>query len=175
MSNSIHKATICGPAGVQGSKCAFSHPVTGKVVMIEGSKEGRSWRQELIQEMHNDQPEAPYDEAVKMRIRIYVHRPSAHFGKNGLKSNAPAYPKSGKDADKIQRSIGDAAKIARWVKDDSRIAGWDVLRVYTTEELEIERVTVAMWSLEQSGPDFYDQVEAKVRTMQYAAELARMT
>jgi Holliday junction resolvase RusA-like endonuclease len=174
--NSIHKAIMYGPAGVQGSTCSFPHPITGKIVTInasQGEGKGRSWRQELIQEMNNDLPNAPYDEAVKMRVRIYVHRPAAHFGKNGLKPNAPRYAKSGRDGDKVQRSIGDAAQIARWVTNDSRIAGWDILRVYTTEELEPERVEIAMWSLEQYGEDFFDRIQAHVKHLKFIADIVK--
>jgi Holliday junction resolvase RusA-like endonuclease len=168
MSN-IYKAIVYGPAGVQGSKCAFPHPKTGKIVMIESSKgegKGRSWRQEMIKSMLVDQPEQPFDEAMFMWMRIYVSRPTSHYTANdikrGLKASAPNYPKSGKDVDKIQRTIGDAAKIAKWVKDDSRIAGWNPLRVYTEDILEPERTEVMMYSLEQHGLGFIEKVMAKV-------------
>lgn len=164
MTYRIHKATVFGPAATQGSKCTIPHPSSGETIMLETGKRSRSWRQELIQEMLNDQPEKPYDEAVFVWLRIYVSRPRTHFKSDGsLKSNAPKYPKAGMDVDKVQRTIGDAAETANWVVNDSRIAGWSPLRVYTQDILEPERTEVQMYSLEQFGERFIDRVQERAR------------
>jgi Holliday junction resolvase RusA-like endonuclease len=167
MAYPIFRARVYGEAGVQGSKSAFVHPKTKKAVMIEGSKGGRDWRQTLIKEMINDSPEIPYDEAVFMRLNVYVMRPSGHYKPSGgLRPSAPKYPMSGKDLDKIQRSVGDAAKIAKWVKDDSRIAKWEVNRIYLESFADIVRVEIAMYSLEEWGLGFLDKFEADLAKAQ---------
>lgn len=162
----ILRAVIYGSAGTQGSKCSFPHPITGKLITLESGKNSRDWRQSLIREMNNDQPEVPFDDAVFCQVRVYVSRPISHYvsGKfiKGLKPNAPRYPKSGRDIDKVQRAIGDAAKIANWLKNDSRIARWDSLRLYTEDFMTPERVEVMMYNMEEHGLDFIDRVMAKV-------------
>lgn len=159
---SLFKAIIYGPPQGQGSKSSFPHPKTGNIVTIENSKEGRTWRQEVIGEMQGDQPDQPFDELVRIHLRVYVLRPKGHYKggdvSRGLKGNAPTYPTgAGKDLDKIERAVGDAAQIARWVVNDRRIC-WDSLPVYTTDITEPQRVEIYMWSVEQYGPYFLNEI-----------------
>lgn len=152
----IYLAIIYGRPGTQGSKKPILNKKTGQRYFIEDSDSGKAWRQELIAEMLNDRPDEPFDEAVCMKVVIHVRRPKAHFRKDGsLKPDMPRLPKSGTDIDKVLRAIGDAAKLARWVIDDARIAEWrgdpghGPRRIYLSDENEIPRTVIAMWSLEE--------------------------
>lgn len=154
---------VFGKPGFQGSK-RLIRTRDGRMVMIESSQKederltgtGKSWRQELIQEMLNDRPDEPLNEAVWMKLIVYVPRPQNHYRPNGsLKSTAPRFPGTSPDLDKVQRAVGDAAKIAKWLKDDARIAEWrgnpghGPQRLYLDDSSDVQRCVIAMGSLEQ--------------------------
>lgn len=152
----IYLAIIYGRPGTQGSKKQVFNKKTKRLYFIEDSESGKSWRQELITELLNDRPDSPLDEAVCVKMLVYVPRPKAHYKSNGmLKPTAPKFPTSKPDMDKIMRAVGDALTIARWVKDDSRIAEWrgnpghGPQRLFLNSQDEIQRTVIAMWSLEE--------------------------
>lgn len=152
----VYLAIIYGRPGTQGSKKQVFNKKTGRLYFIEDSESGKSWRQELITELLNDRPDEPLDEAVCVKMLVYVPRPKAHYKSNGmLKPTAPKFPTSKPDMDKIMRAVGDALTIARWVKDDSRIAEWrgnpghGPQRLFLNSQDEIQRTVIAMWSLEE--------------------------
>lgn len=172
-----HLAIVFGKPGFQGSKrLVKTHD--GRMVMIEASQKadekftetGKSWRQALIQEMLNDRPDEPINDAVCIKLLVYVPRPQSHLRSNGsLKSSAPRFPGGKPDLDKVMRAVGDAATIAKWVKDDSRIAEWrgnpghGPQRLYLDEPSDIQRCVVAMWSLEQEW--LLDHPESKQKNL----------
>ena len=161
----IFSAIVYGVAGTQGSKTPFVNSTTGKAGVRESSANSRDWRQSLIKDALNDQPDKLLDEAVIIWMRVYVSRPASHYDKNGnLKRSAPKFPKAGRDLDKVQRAVGDGLKTAKWFVNDARIAGWDVMRLYIEDRLEPERVEIKMWSLEENGPDFLKEVMSHVIT-----------
>ncbi len=134
---------ILGPAATQGSKT----PIRNKAGIIVGSRESskrsRPWRQDLRALMVEALPTMfdLLDEAVQMTLTVYVQRPKAHFTSKGyLKTNAPAFPPSGLDLDKIQRAVGDAAQ-GIWLTNDSRISRWVSERFYCGPG-EVERTVI---------------------------------
>ncbi len=170
-----HLAIVYGKPGFQGSK-KLVKTRDGRTVMIEASQKadealtgtGKSWRQELITEMLNDRPDVPIDEAVCMKLIVYVPRPQSHFRPNGsLRPGKPRFPGGKPDLDKVARAVGDAAVIAKWIKDDSRIAEWrgnpghGPQRLYLDDPSDIQRTIVAVWSLEQEWLLFNPQPKQK--------------
>jgi Holliday junction resolvase RusA-like endonuclease len=165
MAKHLYIAVVLGVAGVQGSKVQFAHPETGKMIMIETGSKSRPWRRSMQKAMEADKPEVPFNEAMMVWVRIYVPRPKSHFYKYGLKPEAPKFPPlKTRDPDKTARSIGDAAKKAQWVVDDG-LLNWHIVRVYTDNEDDQQRVEVIMWSLEQRGEYFYQKALAKARDL----------
>lgn len=69
--------------------------------------------------------------AVRVDVVILVPHPQKHFfvGKRAgeLRPNAPTYPTSATDVDKVLRSIGDALNGVLWV-DDKFITQWRACR-----------------------------------------------
>lgn len=124
-----------GPAASQGSKTPIKNKIGQIVGSRESSKRSRPWRQDVQALMLEVVPEGfqPIDEAVTVRLAIYLSRPNSHFGSgknsNILKSNAPRFPPTGLDIDKVQRAVGDAMK-GIWLKDDARISRWRAMRFY---------------------------------------------
>ena len=77
-----------------------------------------------------------FDEAIRVTMTVLRLRPKSHYGsgKNAgaLKANAPTYPTSAPDLDKLQRSLGDALNGVLW-RDDAQISSWRVARRWGTE------------------------------------------
>lgn len=74
-----------------------------------------------------------FDEAVRVKLVALVLRPKGHYvagqPDRGLKANAPAFPTSAPDLDKLQRSLGDALQGVMW-RNDSQISTWLSMRRY---------------------------------------------
>jgi Holliday junction resolvase RusA-like endonuclease len=137
---------VIGEAQTQGSKRSFMNPKTKRFIMVEDNPNVKSWRQDITTAMAENRPGAPIDSAVKMRLTVYVTRPKGHYNSGGqLKPNAPEYPPSGKDLDKIQRAIGDAAT-GIWLTNDARIAWWEARRRYV-EPGDVPKVIVSVETL----------------------------
>lgn len=70
-------------------------------------------------------------EAVAVRATFYVARPAGHYGKNGLRGSAPAYPikRSAGDVDKLARALLDALTGVVFA-DDSQVVDLDVSKRY---------------------------------------------
>lgn len=63
----------------------------------------------------------PCDGPMCLKVIFYRERPESHFRKGGgLKANAPAFPHTKPDADKLLRAVQDAMKGVVYT-DDSRI------------------------------------------------------
>jgi Holliday junction resolvase RusA-like endonuclease len=137
--------TVLGPAATQGSKTPIRNKIGQAVGSRESSKRSRPWRQDVRGMMADARPEVffPLDEAVTMTLTVYVSRPRSHFNSKGyLKANAPPFPPSGLDLDKIQRAVGDAAQ-GIWITNDSRISRWESQRLYCYQALgEVERTVI---------------------------------
>lgn len=139
---------VLGPAATQGSKTPIRNRVGAIVGSRESSKRSRPWRQDVRALMLAAVPEdfSPLDEAVKMTLTVYVPRPKAHYRAGRLrhnamlKPNAPPFPPSGLDLDKIQRAVGDAAQ-GIWITNDSRISRWASERFYCVLG-EVERTVI---------------------------------
>lgn len=135
-----HSLTInvVGTPAPQGSKRAFQHRSTGKVVTVEsGHKKVQSWRHDVQAAVDylRTGPDAVYilglDQlpmagALKVQITFYLARPGYHYGtgRNAgiLKPNAPAYVDKKPDVDKLARSTLDGLKQAGIYRDDSQVA-----------------------------------------------------
>lgn len=144
------KATVYGQARPQGSPRALIGK-SGRAFVTEdtrGNRGYRSWRQSCTLEMMLDAPQTPVDGPVAVTLAVYVPRPKAHYrgGKHAaeLKPNAPVYPATGIDLDKLQRCLGDAGT-GVWWRDDSRIVRWNVERRFADdgpERIEVEAFTL---------------------------------
>lgn len=162
-------AAVYGAAQTQGSKRGFVHPHTGRVVIVDDNAKGlKSWRADLVDSMRRCRPKRPLDRSVAVNILVYVSRPRGHYGsgKNEgvLKPNAPILPGSGKDIDKIARSVLDAGKDAGWWCNDARVVDLHIRRRFDDGEGG-ERTWIWAWTvttgLEQQ-PEFIEKDPAAV-------------
>lgn len=116
-------ATIYGPPETQGSK-RIVRSKSGQTLLLDASTKTRDWRNRLSQEMAAVAPETPRTDALTVFVWIYLARPKGHYGtgKNAqqLKPNAPKWPTTKPDADKVLRAVLDAGT-GIWWKDDAQV------------------------------------------------------
>jgi hypothetical protein len=142
----ILRVEVLGPAATAGSKTLIRN-TAGKVVGTRDSnKRSYPWRQDMRAMMVDARSPgfAPWDVAVEATLTLYVLRPKSHYGTGArcerLKANAPEFPPTGLDLDKVARCCGDAMK-GIWLKDDARISKWTIERLYCLDG-EVERTVI---------------------------------
>lgn len=119
------RAVVLGIVATKGSVRAFTSEKTGKTVVVNDNKRGKSWQAELAWAMRETAPPRPFKEPMGAQIDIYLPRPASHFGtgKNRyqLKPNAPKRPAVKPDWDKAGRLISDAGSQVWWWDDNSLV------------------------------------------------------
>jgi len=148
--------TVYGIPAPQGSK---RH--VGNGVMVESSKKVKPWREDVraaaLQAYANDQGIVLHTRTQPIRVDITftLPRPKGHYrtGRNAhlLRDNAPQWPATKPDIDKLARSTLDALGSAGIYHDDAQVA-----RLYVTKEYPLQ----AAW--EKKG-DALDRPGALIR------------
>ena len=69
---------------------------------------------------------------VRVTLVFGMPRPKSHFGKKGLKIDAPTLHCSRPDIDKLVRAVLDALTMIAW-KDDSQVVALEVIKRYDEE------------------------------------------
>lgn len=121
---------VHGHPAPQGSK---RH--VGRGVMVEASKRVTPWREAVVGEVLRRQLNGTgIDEAVVARLDFWFARPKSHYGKNGLRPAAPAYPnvRSVGDIDKLVRSTFDGLVQASLLADDSHVVDLHTRKRYAS-------------------------------------------
>lgn len=131
---------VRGRPAPQGSKKAFRHKHTGKIITQEMSKYVDPWRSDVrAAAIHflsrTDRTRFPLDGPLSVDMVFSMPRPKGHYGtgRNAgtLKLSAPLYPQGMPDLSKLVRSTEDALTSAGLWKDDSRVVEYGRLaKVY---------------------------------------------
>lgn len=140
--------TVFGVAKPGGSKKAFVHPKTGKAIVVEDSA-NKPWRQEVAGAARmacsdfassNEAPESEVlwpDAPLIVEFTFVRPRPRGHYGANGLRPSAPAFPTTRPDVLKLARAAEDALTGIVW-RDDSQIVHETLVKVFgEPERLEV--------------------------------------
>ncbi len=106
---------VPGIASPSGSKKAFMHPKTGRIIVMDTAKRKTSWQSIVslhAQQAMIDSGAKLTTEAVAMTIDFYFPRPKCHYGsgKNAarIKETAPKYHTQKPDLTKLIRCTEDA-------------------------------------------------------------------
>jgi Holliday junction resolvase RusA-like endonuclease len=103
-----------------GSKRAFLHKTTGRVIVTEDCKRSKDWRTAVAFKA-SEAIKSPFAGPVEVRFEFLMPRPKGHFGSGRntgiLRSSAPAYPAVKPDVTKLVRSTEDAMKGIAWNDD----------------------------------------------------------
>lgn len=120
---------VPGKASPSGSKKAFAHPKTGRIIVMDTAKRKDSWQSRVSlfasQAMADVKLTAEeFTGPVTMSIEFYFSRPKSHFrtGRNAhlLKADAPEQHIQKCDLTKLVRCTEDALTGIAW-KDDCQV------------------------------------------------------
>lgn len=149
----VAEFTVLGQARPAGSKKAFAHPTTGRIIVTDQSgAAGKTWRNDVRAEAVKVMTE-PLRGPVAMDITFHRKRPKGQYGSGRnsatVKDSSPAYPIVAPDVDKLSRSVLDALTGIAYV-DDSLVVEKIVRKRYAhTDRTEIKVFEVA----EQTAAD----------------------
>lgn len=135
--------TVLGVARPAGSKRAFAHPHTGKIIVTDQSgAKGKTWRAD-VREAASEAVETPLRGAVGVEILFYRARPKGQYGSGRnaaiVKESAPAHPTVMPDVDKLSRGVLDAMTGVCYL-DDAQIVDKAVHKRYAQTDRTIIRI-----------------------------------
>jgi Holliday junction resolvase RusA-like endonuclease len=128
-------AEVLGLPIPQGSKKAFRHAATGRVVMVDANAKLADWRALVDAEARRALAgRDPFIRPCKASLGFYLPRPAGHYGtgRNAgiLRPSAPRWPGVKPDVDKLIRAAFDSLKTAGVWRDDALCCGLSAWKVY---------------------------------------------
>lgn len=138
---------VHGKPQTAGSKRAFVNKKTGRAIVTEDNKKGRSWRAD-VQSVASTAVdlEKLLEGPLILEVCFYFVRPKSHFGTgrnaSRLKMSAPPWPATRPDTTKLLRAIEDALTGVLW-RDDAQI----VYQVAAKKYSEFPGAAVAVYTL----------------------------
>lgn len=132
-----------------GSKKAFAHASTGKIVVTDTSgKRGRDWRASVADHaVVAMQGRGLMLGPVRLLVVFGMPRPKGHYGTgrnaSRLKAGAPKHHTTKPDATKLLRAVEDAMTGIVW-RDDAQVVEQEVRKIY-------DRVGVHVLATEMEG------------------------
>lgn len=73
---------------------------------------------------------------VRLKLEFFMPRPKSHFGKKGLKPNAPQFHVSKPDLDNMEKAIKDALTQIHMWQDDCQVIGVTKRKHYAQDNAE---------------------------------------
>lgn len=149
---SVLSFVVYGRPQPAGSKKAFQHPSTGRIVVTDDAKKSRPWKNEVAEtalaaldevgRLNGTLLEGP----LNLHVVFHLARPKGHHGSGRnegvVKASAPAYPAVKPDATKLVRAVEDALTGVVW-RDDAQIVSQQIHKIYgTPERVEITVTTL---------------------------------
>ncbi len=130
-----------------GSKRAFLHRKTGKLIVTEDCARSKDWRTAVswaaVEAMRG---KPPLDGPLSLHHEFFMPRPKGHYGSGKkcytLRASAAWYPDKKPDYGKLARSTDDALTGIVW-RDDSQIVEAAILKRYgprTGARIVVERM-----------------------------------
>lgn len=133
---SVHEVHVTGIPAPQGSKSAFPNPRTGRIRMVESSKQVKPWRAAIVAawlEAGHPQLEGPVEVVLTFRLP----RPKGHYRTGRfaglLRAMAPRWPWRKPDLDKLVRAALDALSTAGAYEDDARVVALHAWKEYADD------------------------------------------
>lgn len=108
-----------------GSKRAFKHAHTSRVIVVDDNPKSKTWKQEIAGAAHNALAgRALFDGPLVLEVTFVLKRPKGHYGTgrnaSAVKPSAPAYPVTKPDTTKLIRCLEDALTGVLW-RDDAQV------------------------------------------------------
>lgn len=115
---------VFGEAKSAGSKRAFRHPHTGRIILTEAVKGSKDWQHQVSAAGAEAYQGPLLDGPLRVRMVFFRARPRSHYGSGRnatvVKPSAPPYPSTRPDTLKLARGVEDALTGVVWT-DDARI------------------------------------------------------
>lgn len=117
--------TVIGKPEPAGSKRAFRHNGTGRMVVVDANRKAKPWQVAVARAGAEAMDGGPLlSSAVELRLTFFSPRPKGHYGtgRNAgtLRSSAPSHPTGRPDVLKLARGVEDALTGVCW-RDDAQI------------------------------------------------------
>lgn len=129
MSDGIYTFFVPGKPMTAGSKRAFAHRHTGRIVVVDDCKGGKAWRKAVAYYAGTACKHALIGPLV-LEVEFVLPRPLSHRRKDGSTApGAPMYPITKPDATKMLRAVEDAMTGIAWL-DDAQIVRQFVTKRY---------------------------------------------
>jgi Holliday junction resolvase RusA-like endonuclease len=135
---------VLGRPQPAGSKRAFQHKTTGRIIVTDQNQRARPWMQDIAAIAHEamrqttgkDHPDLLAG-PLELEVSFFLTRPKGHYrtGRNAhlLRDAAPRYPVTMPDATKMLRAVEDALKHVVW-HDDAQVVEQACRKRYGTPE-----------------------------------------
>lgn len=139
------RIAVVGTPRPQGSKKAFVSRKTGRAFVVDDNSEKLgAWRQDVVAAgvaatKGREGFPLPPGTAIRIVIWFMLPRPKGHWrvGRYAhlLRDDAPSYPTTKPDIDKLSRSTLDALRDAGSYVDDCQIVAIEAKKVWATERV----------------------------------------
>lgn len=142
--------TVYGKPQPAGSKRAFQHRHTGRIVVTDANTKSRSWKNDVADAaaaaMNGRQL---LDGPLSLIVVFTVPRPKGHYGtgRNSavIRDSAPRWPAVKPDATKLVRAVEDALTGIVW-RDDAQVVHQAVTKRYgepARAQIFVDRIEVS--------------------------------
>jgi len=164
---------VPGEAKPAGSKRAFRHSKTGKIVVIDDCKKSKDWQSQIryyVQQRFNG---PPLTLPIALSTIFIRQRPRSHYGTgrnaDKVKPSAPVFPVTRPDRGKLLRAVEDALTGILY-RDDAQIVRGEVEKEWLLERdiYPGPGVHIIAWAYarndDENIPISYGCIERWVRT-----------
>lgn len=124
--NLIARLRIHGVPQQKGSKRAFRHKHTDRIVVVEDNKRSKPWQQMIAGSAAKHSPDYLSEGPILLNVTFVMPRPKK------IPKNRYGYPSTKPDVDKLLRVVCDALTGVLY-RDDSQIIVCTMSKVYATE------------------------------------------
>lgn len=129
------KITVFGTAQPAGSKRAYVHPHTKRVIVKEDNEKAPAWKTHVAQAAGEQYDGDLITGACELFLTFYIPRNKGHYGtgRNAavVKDSAPLYPATKPDTTKLTRGVEDALTGIVW-RDDAQVVEQHCRKLYGT-------------------------------------------
>lgn len=139
---------VPGKPAPGGSKTAFPHAQTGRMIVMDACKRNKGWRRLIQIEARKAFKGDPRTEPIYVSVYFTMSRPKGHFGtgrnSDTIKDTAPEGHTVKPDATKLWRAAEDALTGIVW-KDDAQIVSQTVRKQYVDSIATVEGMLLKVW------------------------------
>lgn len=138
---------VLGRPQPAGSKRAFKHPHTGRIIVKDDAKGSRPWKQQVSGAAAAAYAGELLAGPLRLEVTFFLARPKGHYGTGrniGLvRASAPGYPIVKPDTTKLLRAVEDALTGVLW-RDDAQVIDQRAMKLYGTPERCLVTVVEAL-------------------------------